>query len=135
MPNYLGIDYGTKRIGLAWADELLISLPAGVIPGVDREGCWEALTGEVATRSITDFVVGYPVHMDGEIGRRAQEVDIFITRLEERFGLPVHRVDERLTSAAARETVGGKPSAKGADKTGRVDSTAACLILRDFLNI
>ena len=68
MPNYLGIDYGTKRIGLAWADELLISLPAGAIAGVDREGCWEALTGEVATRSITDFVVGYPVHMDGEIG-------------------------------------------------------------------
>ena len=33
MPNYLGIDYGTKRIGLAWADDLLISLPAGAIPG------------------------------------------------------------------------------------------------------
>ena len=65
--------------------------------------------------------------------RQGAQVDIFITRLEERFGLgPL--VDEP-DQAAARETVGGKPSAKGADKTGRVDSTAACLILRDFLNI
>lgn len=134
MPNYLGIDYGTKRIGLAWADELLISLPAGAIPGVECAGCWEALAAEVANRRITDLVVGYPVHMDGKVGRRAQEVDGFIEQLQARFGLPVYRVDERLTSAAARETVGGKPSAKGADKSGRVDATAACLILRDFLN-
>ncbi|MEK9773313.1 MAG: Holliday junction resolvase RuvX [Opitutae bacterium] len=134
MPNYLGIDYGTKRMGLAWADELLISLPAGAIAGVETEGCWEALAREVANRSITDFVVGYPVQMDGKIGVRAQEVDAFIQQLETRFGLPVHRVDERLTSVAAREAVGGKSKPKGADKTGRIDSTAACLILRDFLN-
>ena len=75
MPNYLGIDYGTKRIGLAWADDLLISLPAGAIPGVDCPGCWEALGKEVTTRCITELVVGYPVHMDGKVGKRAKEVD------------------------------------------------------------
>ena len=47
--------------------------------------------------------------------------------------LPVHRVDERLTSLAARNSLGGKFLAKGADKSGKVDTTAACLILRDFL--
>ena len=46
MPNYLAIDYGTKRIGLAWADDLLISLPVGAIPGTDFEGCWDALIAE-----------------------------------------------------------------------------------------
>ena len=35
MPNYLGVDYGTKRIGLAWADDLGIALPIGAFPGVD----------------------------------------------------------------------------------------------------
>lgn len=134
MPKYLGIDYGTKRIGLAWADELLISLPAGAIPGVESNGCWEALAHEVSVRSITDLVVGYPLHMDGTAGKRAEEVDKFITQLEARFKLPVHRVDERLTSEAARQILGGKDRAKGADKTGRIDSTAACLILGDFLN-
>ena len=134
MPNYLGIDYGTKRIGLAWADELLISLPAGAIPGVECEGFWEALSEEIKQRSISELVVGYPVHMDGKVGKRAEEVDRFIDELEKHFQLPVHRVDERLTSEAARQTVGGKTTTKGADKTGRIDSTAACLILRDFLN-
>jgi putative Holliday junction resolvase len=134
MPNYLGIDYGTKRIGLAWADDLLISLPAGAIPGVKEHGCWAALSHQVGLRSITEFVVGYPVHMDGTVGERAREVDRFIDELKHHFDLPVHRVDERLTSLSARETVGGKSSKKGSDKSGRVDSTAACLILRDFLN-
>jgi len=134
MPNtYLGIDYGTKRMGLAWADELLISLPIGAIPGLNCEGCWDGLASEIEKRQITEIVVGYPIHMDGTKGKRAQEVDAFIENLQSRFGLPVHRVDERLTSATARETVGGKFSAKGADKSGKVDATAACLILSDFL--
>ena len=134
MPIYLGIDYGTKRIGLAWADDLLIALPVAAIPGVNSAGCWEALANEIKQRSITELVVGYPLHMDGTVGRRAEEVDHFIKTLQKKFSLPVHRVDERLTSSAAREAVGGRGAVKGADKTGRIDSAAACLILRDFLN-
>jgi len=134
MPNYLGIDYGTQRIGLAWADDLLIALPVGAVPGVERAGCWEALAGEIERRSITELVVGYPLHMDGKVGRRAEEVDHFIVTLQQKFSLPVHRVDERLTSSAARVALGEAASVKGADKSGRIDSAAACLILRDFLN-
>ena len=47
MPNYLGIDYGTKRIGLAWADELGIALPIGAISGVDSDRCFPELREEV----------------------------------------------------------------------------------------
>ena len=46
MPNYLGVDYGTKRIGLAWADELGIALPIGAFPGVDQPD-WKNKIGEV----------------------------------------------------------------------------------------
>lgn len=134
MPNYLGIDYGTKRIGLAWANELGISLPIGSIPGVFNRVCWDALADEINKRQITELVVGYPIHMDGSIGKRAKEVDAFIEQLTKNFQLPVHRVDERLSSAAARESLQSKPKLKGKDTTGRVDATAACLILRDFLN-
>ena len=134
MPVYLGVDYGTKRIGLAWADELGISLPLESISGVELEGCWEEFTRVVREREITEIVVGYPIHMDGNIGLRAKEVDAFIDQLTKRFQFPVHRVDERLSSAAARESLQAKPKLKGKDTTGRVDATAACLILRDFLN-
>ena len=135
MPVYLGVDYGTKRIGLAWADELGISLPLESIPGVELEGCWEEFARVVREREVTEIVVGYPIHMDGEVGMRAKEVDTFITKLTQRFELTVHRVDERLTSVAAAESLSvkskGRKGRKPAD--GRIDATAASLILRDFL--
>lgn len=135
MPVYLGVDYGTKRIGLAWADELGISLPLKSIPGVELEGCWEEFARVVSERKVAEIVVGYPIHMDGELGMRAKEVDLFIAKITETFALPVHRVDERLTSVAAAESLyrksKGKRSRKPAD--GRIDATAASLILRDFL--
>ena len=133
MPAYLGIDYGTKRIGLAWADELGIALPVGAISGIEIEGCWDQLAEEINSRKINELVVGYPLHMDGNVGKRAEEVDQFIDRLSDLFSLPVHRVDERLTSMAAEESIGKKAKTKKGKQSGKVDATAACLILRDFL--
>ena len=135
MPVYLGVDYGTKRIGLAWADELGISLPLESIPGVELEGCWEEFERVLKERKITEVVVGYPIHMDGEVGIRAKEVDSFILNINTKFGLPVFRMDERLTSVAAAVSLSvkskGRKGKKPAD--GRIDATAASLILRDFL--
>ena len=133
MPNYLGIDYGTKRIGLAWAGELGVALPIGAIPGVDQDGCFDGLRSEIMKKEIDEMVVGYPIHMDGKVGRRADEVDHFIKSLEKEFKLPVHRADERLTSLAAEEAIGKKAKTAKVKKSGRVDATAACLILKDFL--
>ena len=112
MPNYLGIDYGTKVMGLAWADDLGIALPVGTIPGLNVRGCWQDLAWEVEQRKIDQFVVGYPIHMDETIGKRAREVDAFTEQLKKRFGLPVTRVDERLTTLAAAETLGKKAKKK-----------------------
>jgi len=134
MAVLLGIDYGTKRVGLAWADDLKIALPIGAVVGAGQmDRCLQALAVEIDSRAIDELVVGYPLQMDGTKGARAEEVDRFIARLEEQFSLPVHRVDERLTSLAAREAMGGKAVRKGADSSGRVDATAAGLILKDFL--
>ena len=110
MPNYLGIDFGAKRIGLAWADELSIALPVGAIPGVLQQKCWDAISKEISERKINEIVVGYPIHMDGQVGVRAREVDEFVKELKNRYGLPVHRVDERLTSHAARAASEPAPS-------------------------
>ena len=134
MPNYLGVDYGTKRIGLAWADDLGVALPIGAIAGVELDGCLHDLGKEIKQRNIHQIVIGYPLHMDGKVGKRAQEVDSFIRTLEKTFALPVHRVDERLTSLAAEEAIGKKAKTKKGIKSGKVDATAACLILKDFLN-
>jgi putative Holliday junction resolvase len=78
-------------------------------------------------------VVGYPIHMDGTVGLRAKEVDVFIGNLEKNLALPVHRVDERLTSLAAEEALGSHSFKKKKKNLGRIDASAAGLILRDFI--
>jgi putative Holliday junction resolvase len=133
MPNYLGVDYGTKRIGLAWADDLGIALPIGAFPGVDDHYYLENLRKVVDQKKINEIIVGYPIHMDGTVGIRAKEVDIFIKVLEEEFKIPIHRVDERLTSLAAEEAMGKQSVKKKKQNLGKIDASAAGIILRDFI--
>jgi putative Holliday junction resolvase len=68
--------------------------------------------------------------MDGTVGKRAKEVDHFVSQLKDEFGLPVSKVDERLTSLAAEEVLGKRAK----PKDGKIDATAASLILKDFLD-
>ena len=133
MPVYLGIDYGTKRIGLAWADELGIALPIGAVPGVDDQSYLDRIADLIEAKGVTELIVGYPIHMDGTVGVRAKEVDVFIATLEKSFAMPVHRVDERLTSLAAEESLGVQSNKRKKKNLGRIDASAAGIILRDFI--
>ena len=133
MPVYLGIDYGTKRIGLAWADELGIALPIGAVPGVDDQSYLDRIADLIEAKEVNELIVGYPIHMDGTVGVRAKEVDVFIATLEKSFAMPVHRVDERLTSLAAEESLGVHSKKKKKKYLGKIDASAAGIILRDFI--
>ena len=77
------------------------------------------------------LVVGYPFNMDGSAGFKAREVDAFAARLRAELGLPVHFVDERLTTYEAEATI-AKPRRRALRRSGIVDSRAATLILQDF---
>jgi len=128
----LGIDYGTRRIGLAFGDELGVAVPLPALTGADPARRWTALADVVGKRRITDIVVGHPVNMDGTAGAKAREVEAFAERLRKEFGLPVHLTDERLTSYEAEETL--PPERKRALRaSGLVDSRAATILLRDYL--
>jgi putative Holliday junction resolvase len=71
--------------------------------------------------------------MDGTAGFKAKEVDAFAERLRAEFKLPVHLVDERLTSYEAESTI-AKSKRRSVRASGVIDSRAATLILQDFLN-
>ena len=133
MPVYLGIDYGTKRIGLAWADELGIALPIGAVPGVDDRSYLNRIADLIEAKGVNELIVGYPIHMDGTAGVRAKEVEVFIATLEKSFAMPVHRVDERLTSLAAEESLGVQSNKRKKKDWGKIDASAAGIILRDFI--
>lgn len=129
----LGIDYGTRRLGLSYGDELGIATPLAALIDADETKRWAALAALVKQRRATDLVLGYPFNMDGTVGFKAKEVDAFAARLREAFGLPVHLVDERLTSYEAESSI-AKSKRREVRASGIVDSRAATLILQDFLN-
>ena len=129
----LGIDYGARRIGLSFGDDLGVATPLPALTDADEAKRWAALAAVVRQRRATDLVVGYPLNMDDTRGFKAKEVDTFATRLRQEFGLPVHLVDERLTSYEAESTI-AKARRREVRASGIIDSRAATLILQDFLN-
>jgi putative Holliday junction resolvase len=129
----LGIDYGTKRVGLAQGDEIGVATPLPALTDADEAVRWRKLAEIIRQRRITDLVLGYPYNMDGTVGFKAKEVDVFAARLKAQLGLPVHLVDETLTSAEAESSI-AKKNRRAIRDTGLVDSRAACLILQDFLD-
>jgi len=129
----LGIDYGTKRVGLAHGDEVGVATPLPALIAADAVARWTKLGEVIRQRRITDLVLGYPYNMDGSAGFKAKEVDDFAAKLRAQFGLPVHLVDETLTSYAAESSV-PKKARRELRGSGLVDSRAACLILQDFLD-
>lgn len=129
----LGIDYGTKRIGLSQGDEIGVATPLPALTDGLGESAWQKLADLIKQRRITDLVVGYPYNMDGSVGFKAKEVDAFVAQLKARFSLPVHLVDETLTSYEAESTIAKKNRREVRD-SGLIDSRAACLILQDYLD-
>lgn len=129
----LGIDYGTKRVGLAHGDEIGVATPLPALVDAEAGKRWAKLGEVIRLRRITDLVLGYPFNMDGSVGFKAKEVDAFAAKLREEYGLPVHLVDETLTSNEAESSI-AKKDRRGVRDSGLVDSRAACLILQDYLD-
>ncbi|MCC5025420.1 MAG: Holliday junction resolvase RuvX [Candidatus Synoicihabitans palmerolidicus] len=131
--RFLGIDPGTKRIGLASGDELGLASPLPALIQVEPTVRWEALLLEIRRRRIDELVVGYPLNMDDSVGPKAKESEVFAAKLRACTGLLVHLIDERLTSHAAESTL-PKHKLREMRASGVIDSRAASIILQDFLD-
>ena len=129
----LGIDYGTRRIGLASGDELGVATPLPALVANDPAERWQALLQTIRQRRVTDLVLGYPLNMDDTAGPKAKEAEALAERLQKETGLPVHLVDERLTSYEAESTI-AKAKRRDVRASGLIDSRAATLILQDYLD-
>lgn len=130
--NYLGIDWGEKRIGLAFADDIGVAMPLPAAVAVSKKERIRYIETMLTQRKVQELVVGYPLNMNGTVGFKANEVDEFIAELEKRFHLPIHRVDERLSSHLAEQGLKGQKK-KPSRQSGEIDSRAAALILQDFI--
>lgn len=133
MAGWLAIDYGEKRVGLAYADELGVPVPLPALPGGRDEQTLAALQQVIQQRQPDALVVGYPYNMDGSIGFKAREVDAFVERLQQVFAGPVERVDETLSSERVKRKLSLREERR-LRSSGVIDSAAAALILRDYLD-
>jgi putative Holliday junction resolvase len=143
--SLLGIDLGTRRIGVAIADDDGYSAqPLTTIPR-SESGDRELVTLEqLAVRhAVTELVVGLPLEAHGDFGPMAEMAKAWAEALGERLRLPVSMRDERLSSHLAESRLGpmprgrsgGPPSRTQRDRyRERVDREAAAIILQDELD-
>ena len=133
MPRYLAIDLGAKRTGLAAGDdETGLAGPVGVIESHTEERLLEGVASAVEELGPDALVVGVPYNMDGTEGPAAKAALATAKRIGERLGLPVHTIDERLSSFAAEEGLKDRELTHK-EKKERRDALAAAAMLRDFL--
>lgn len=133
----LALDYGRRRIGLAVSDPGgVLATPHSVIPnGPPPERPPDALIETIREIGPRRIVVGMPLEMDGSPGEMAAEARTFGGRLADRTGLPVEEWDERLSSArASRILLEAEPRRSRRRRKGRLDRTAAAVILRTYLD-
>jgi putative Holliday junction resolvase len=134
-PRYLGLDVGTRRIGVAVSDELgLTAQPVMTLERrANRRDDLRSLARLCRKFGVAGIVAGNPLHLSGQAGSRAAKTRDFAAELGALTGLPIYLWDERLTTHEAHEIL---YKAGRARQTHRkvVDQVAAALILQSFLD-
>lgn len=136
MSRILAVDFGARRIGIALSDPTrTIASPLTTLPRrAGKRPPWPEIVRLVEENEVTELVVGLPLDLAGEEGAWAAEVRVFGDQLARRTGLPVHWVDERLSSVHAERAVrslGLRRSQR--EEKERVDAAAAAIILETHL--
>lgn len=133
MGRILGVDFGIARVGLAMTD--LLRITAQPMDTLNINGNIQLLIErikELKEKSQVELVVmGYPKHMNGDISETAIKINEVILKIEE-LGLPVVKVDERLTTVMAHKAM-KEMGLKQKDKKVHADRLAAMYILEDYL--
>ena len=133
----LGLDFGSKTVGVAVSDGLLLT--AQGVETIERKDesklrkTCARIEELIAEYEVTEIVLGLPKNMNNTMGERAEKSLAFKEMLEKRTGLPVVMWDERLTTVAANRAMmeGG---VRRENRGEFVDSMAAALILQGYLD-
>ena len=133
--RYLGLDLGTRTLGLALSDPLgMIATSYKILRhNEDYDSLIPMLKEEVEKNQIQAFVLGFPKNMNNSVGERGEIALTFQKKLEEEFALPVYMQDERLTTRQAESIlISNDTSRKKRKKV--IDSLAATIILQSYLD-
>lgn len=133
----IGLDYGTKTVGVAVSDELLITAqPYETIERKSANKLRQTLArieSIIAEFGIEKIILGYPKNMNNTLGARAADTEAFKEALERRTGLEVVLWDERLTTVEA-ERVLIDSGIRRENRKQYIDKLAAAVILQNYLD-
>ena len=133
----MGLDYGTKTVGVALSDELLLTAqPYETIVREKANKLRKTLARIeeiIAEMDVKEIVLGYPKNMNNTIGERAAATDEFREMLERRTGFPVILVDERLTTVEA-DRILDETGVAFSGRKEHIDKMAAAIILQTYLD-
>ena len=133
----MGLDYGTKTVGVAISDAL--GLTAQGIETIERKEenklrrTCARIEELIREYEVEKIVLGFPKHMNNDVGERAEKSLEFKAMLERRTGLEVVMWDERLTTVAAERTL-IESKVRREDRKKYIDKIAAVFILQGYLD-
>lgn len=134
MARILGLDVGTKRIGVALSDELFLTAQGrDSLYRTELAADLDALRRLVEENAVCEVVAGLPVSMDGTHSAQTKEVAFFVERLAAHLAVPVRTWDERLTSLQAERVLLAADVSR-ARRRQLSDRLAAQLILQSYLD-
>jgi len=133
----LGLDFGSRTVGVAVSDALLLT--AQGVETIERKDenklrkTCARIEELIAEYEITEIVLGLPKNMNNTEGERVEKTKEFGAMLERRTGLPVHYWDERLTTVAAEQIL-MESGVRRENRKAVIDKVAAGLILQGYLD-
>ena len=137
MMRIMGLDYGTKTVGVAVSDPLGITAQAvETVTRKDENKLRKTLARieSLATEyGVEKFVIGFPKHMKNDIGERAEKALEFGEMLKRRTGIEIVMWDERLTTVEAERTL-MESGVRRENRKQYVDQIAAVFILQGYLD-
>ena len=133
----MGLDFGSKTVGVAISDPLLITAQGvEIIRRKDenklRQTC-ARIEELIVANEVQEIVLGYPKNMNDTLGERVEKTLAFQEMLERRKGLPGHLWDERLTTVAADRAM-MEAGIRREERKEHVDKIAAVFILQGYLD-
>lgn len=130
----LGLDLGTKTIGLALSDVTRsIATPLVTIARTKFSNDLKELSEHIDNHDVSGLIIGLPLHLDGSEGRRAQSARAFADNLARTIALPIVFWDERLSTVAVERTLLEADASRKRRKEV-VDKMAAAFILQGALD-
>lgn len=132
----MGLDYGSKTVGVAISDELLITAQGLEIIRRKEENKLRRTLARIeeliVEYKVEEIVLGLPKNMNNTEGERVEKTAVFQEMLERRTGLPVIKWDERLSTVAAEKAM-IEAGLRREERREHVDKVAAALILQGYL--